>query len=92
VGSKLWQADVTVCEFGVARGVGSLYFDDVEFFTTCDWARELSAIREFNDEHDCRKIGLDRSIPGPERIPFLKWYPPMFVGQILDHPERQVPG
>ena len=67
----------------------SIYFDDIEFFTNCEWAGELGAIREFNEEHEQRKIGLDRSLPSPERIPFLKWYPRMFVGQILDHPERQ---
>lgn len=66
----------------------SVYFDDVEFFTSCDWTGELAAIREFNEAHEWRKIGADRSLPRPRRIAFLKWYSRMYVAQILDHPRR----
>jgi hypothetical protein len=66
----------------------SVYFDDVEFFTNCDWAGELAAIREFNEGNERRKLGVDRSLPGPRRIPYLKWYSRMYVAQILDHPRR----
>ncbi|MGO9826839.1 MAG: hypothetical protein ACLP0B_25650 [Steroidobacteraceae bacterium] len=42
----------------------SMYFDDVSFFFANDWAPELVAIAEFNEQHELRKIGLDRSLPG----------------------------
>ena len=60
----------------------------MEFFTSCDWTGELAAIREFNEAHEWRKIGADRSLPRPRRIAFLKWYSRMYVAQILDHPRR----
>ena len=42
----------------------SMYFDDVSFFFANKWAGELAAISEFNEQHQLRKIGLDRSLPG----------------------------
>jgi hypothetical protein len=39
-----------------------LYFDDVEFFTNCEWAGELSAIREFNDELMAKGLPAGRHI------------------------------
>lgn len=66
----------------------SVYLDDVEFFTSCDWAGELAAIHEFSEAHEWRKIGIDRTLPGPRRIPYLKWYSRMYVAQILDHAKR----
>jgi len=67
----------------------SMYFDDVSFFFANDWAGELAAIAEFNDENEMRKIGRDRSLPGRRPISADSWYQAMYVGHILDHPARQ---
>jgi hypothetical protein len=67
----------------------SMYFDDVGFFFANDWAGELAAISEFNDEQRMRKIGQDRSLPGRRPISADTWYPAMYVGHMLDHPARQ---
>jgi hypothetical protein len=67
----------------------SMYFDDVGFFFANDWAGELAAIAEFNNEQEMRKIGRDRSLPGRRPISGDSWYSAMYVGHILDHPARQ---
>jgi hypothetical protein len=68
----------------------SMYFDDVSFFFANEWAGELAAISEFNEEHEFRKIGPDRSLPG--RRPVLSnWYSKMYVCHVLDHEIRQSP-
>jgi hypothetical protein len=69
----------------------SMYFDDVGFFFANDWAGELAAISEFNSEHDLRKIGHDRSLPGTRPVKAENWYQSMYVCHILDHEARQKP-
>ena len=69
----------------------SMYFDDVSFFFANEWAGELAAIAEFNGEHELRKIGLDRSLPGRRPIPSASWYSKMYVCHVLDHEIRQTP-
>ena len=69
----------------------SMYFDDVGFFFANDWAGELAAISEFNSNHELRKIGRDRSLPGPRPIKAEPWYQSMYACHILDHEARQKP-
>ena len=69
----------------------SMYFDDVSFFFANDWAGELAAISEFNSEHELRKIGIDRSLPGARPIKAEGWYQKMYACHILDHEARQQP-
>ena len=42
----------------------SMYFDDVNSLFANEWAGELAAIAEFNENHELRKIGLDRQSTG----------------------------
>ena len=69
----------------------SIYFDDVSFFFASKWAGELAAIAEFNEEHNLRKIGPDRSLPGFRPAQTDNWYPKMYVCHVLDHEARQKP-
>ena len=69
----------------------SIYFDDVSFFFANEWAGELAAIAEFNGEHELRKIGPDRSLPGRRPVKSASWYSQMYVCHVLDHELRQNP-
>jgi hypothetical protein len=69
----------------------SMYFDDISFFFANEWAGELAAIAEFNAEHELRKIGRDRSLPGHRPVKAENWYPAMYVCHVLDHEARQKP-
>jgi hypothetical protein len=69
----------------------SMYFDDVSFFFATEWAGELAAISEFNEQHELRKIGLDRSLPGRRPALSAGWYSKMYVCHVLDHEIRQNP-
>ncbi len=69
----------------------SMYFDDVSFFFANEWAGELAAIAEFNQEHTLRKIGRDRSLPGHRGERAEGWYSAMYVCHVLDHDARQKP-
>jgi hypothetical protein len=69
----------------------SMYFDDVSFFFANQWAGELAAIAEFNENHKFRKIGRDCSLPGHRPIKADGWYSSMYVGHIFDHEMRQMP-
>jgi hypothetical protein len=68
----------------------SMYFDDVSFFFANEWCGELASIREFNEENELRKIGLDRSLPAG-RDPGTPWHRSMYVAHVLDHPDRTRP-
>jgi hypothetical protein len=68
----------------------SMYFDDVGFFFANRWAGELAAIDEFNQEHDRRKIGEDRSLLA-RRPQAQAWHASMYACHILDHEARQKP-
>jgi hypothetical protein len=67
----------------------SMYFDDVSFYFANEWAGELAAISEFNEENEFRKIGRDRSLPGHRPVKADSWYHAMYACHILDHPARQ---
>lgn len=69
----------------------SMYFDDVRFFFANEWAGELAAIEEFNQEHEFRKISRDKSLPGGRPRSWDSWYSAMYVCHILDHQKRQRP-
>lgn len=69
----------------------SMYFDDVGFFFANQWAGELAAINQFNEQLDMRKIDRDRSLPGRRPAKFEGWYSKMYVCHILDHEMRQKP-
>jgi hypothetical protein len=69
----------------------SMYFDDVGFFFANEWAGELAAILEFNQENEKRKIGRDRSLPGRRPMKADGWYSAMYVCHVLDHETRQKP-
>ncbi len=71
--------------------VVSMYFDDVNSIFANEWCGGLAAINEFNAEHELRKIGTDRSIPGLRPIKATDWYPLMYTYHVLDHAERQRP-
>ncbi|MCG8555148.1 MAG: hypothetical protein MJD61_07650 [Proteobacteria bacterium] len=66
----------------------SMYFDDVSFYFANEWCGELLAIREFNAEHELRKIGPDRSLPGRRKTADSPWHRQMFACHILDHHAR----
>jgi hypothetical protein len=68
-----------------------MWFDDVSFLFANDWAGELLAIAEFNEEHEVRKIGQDRSLPGRRPAKAESWYPATYVCHVLDHELRQKP-
>src|SRR4029079_11037191 len=55
----------------------SMYFDDVGFFFANEWSGELLAIKEFNEQHEMRKIGVDRSLPGRRPVKAEGWYSAM---------------
>jgi hypothetical protein len=67
----------------------SMYFDDVGFYFANEWCGELAAMREFNDENELRKIGLDRSLFA--RVPIQPWHRHMYVCHVLDHDARTRP-
>jgi hypothetical protein len=69
----------------------SMCFDDVCSVFANEWAGELAAIAEFNDEHQTRKISIDRSLPGRRPVKADSWYQTMYVCHILDHHGRQRP-
>ncbi len=69
----------------------SFYFDDIGFFFANDWCGELAAIREFNETHELRKIGPDRSVFPRERQSGYPMTKHMYAAHILDHPARQKP-
>lgn len=84
----------------------SMYFDDVAHFFSNRWCGELAALREFNDEHELRKIdhdrtqrhGTSRSIgDGNGDDPVFraanpeKWFQRMYICHVLDHPTRNTP-
>ncbi len=68
----------------------SMYFDDVSFFFANQWAGELAAINEFNEQHEMRKIDPDRSL-GKRPVKTNGWYSNMYVCHVLDHEARQKP-
>ncbi len=69
-----------------------MYFDDLEFLGHSPFAGEQLAIEEFNQSMDLRKINRYGFLAQNRVFSRAKWIRHMFVGQIFDHPHRQVDG
>jgi hypothetical protein len=69
----------------------SMYFDDLSFFSANDWCGEALAIREFNETHELRKIGPDRSLPGRRTARHGHFHRHMYGCHLLDHDARNLP-
>lgn len=66
----------------------NLYVDDLALSTHTRFAGELLAVREFNDEHDLRKIDFDWNLANGRVFKHAEWLTHMFKLHVLDHPER----
>jgi hypothetical protein len=65
-----------------------LYVDDLALATHTRFAGELLAIREFNDEHELRKLDWDWNLANTRVFKHAAWLTHMFKLHVLDHPER----
>jgi hypothetical protein len=66
-----------------------LYVDDLALPTHTRFAGELLAIREFNDEHELRKLDWDWNLANTRVFKRAEWLTHMFRAHVLDHPERR---
>ena len=66
----------------------TLYVDDLALSTHTRFAGELLAIREFNDEHELRKLDWDWNLANTRVFKRAEWLTHMFKLHVLDHPER----
>jgi hypothetical protein len=66
----------------------TLYVDDLSLPTHTRFAGELLAIREFNDEHELRKLDWDWNLANTRVFKRAEWLTHMFKLHVLDHPER----
>jgi hypothetical protein len=66
----------------------TVYVDDLALSTHTPYAGELLAIREFNDEHELRKLDRDWNLRHTRVFKHTEWLTHMFKLQVLDHPER----
>jgi hypothetical protein len=64
------------------------YVDDLALATHTRYAGELLAIREFNEEHELRKIDWDWNLQHSRVFKHTEWLTHMFKLQVLDHPVR----
>lgn len=65
-----------------------VYLDDVigdDLETHCEFVGELAAVREFNEQHEHRKIGRIHGLRHKRIIPAW-WNDVMFVAHLMDHP------
>jgi hypothetical protein len=65
-----------------------VYVDDLSLPTHTRFAGELLAIREFNDEHELRKLDWDWNLRNTRVFKNAEWLTHMFKLHVLDHPER----
>jgi hypothetical protein len=65
-----------------------VYVDDVHERTHTRFAGELLAIDEFNEEHELRKLDLDRSLAYSRVFKHAEWLQHMYRLHVFDHPER----
>jgi hypothetical protein len=65
-----------------------IYVDDMNFEGHSEYAGELLAIREFNDEHALRKITKFNMLRERRIFQRAIWIEQMFTGHIFDHPSR----
>jgi hypothetical protein len=66
----------------------TVYVDDLALSTHTRYAGELLAIREFNDEHELRKLDWDWNLANTRVFRRAEWLTHMFKLHVLDHPER----
>jgi hypothetical protein len=66
----------------------TVYVDDLALPTHTRYAGELLAIREFNDEHELRKLDWDWNLANTRVFKRAEWLTHMFKLHVLDHPER----
>lgn len=66
----------------------TVYVDDLALATHTPYAGELLAIREFNQEHELRKLDRDWNLRHTRVFKHTEWLAHMFKLQVLDHPER----
>jgi hypothetical protein len=69
-----------------------VYFDDVWFEHHNPWCGELLAIREFNDDHEFRKIAPFTNLRSKRLFKNARWIDQTYTAHILDHPARQPEG
>jgi hypothetical protein len=67
-----------------------MYIDDIALERHNPWCGEWLAIREFNRDHEMRKIGRDEFLVTRRLFKHAKWIQHMHVCHVLDHPDRQV--
>lgn len=65
-----------------------LYVDDLAFETHNSWSGELGAIREFNEQHELRKIEPHRMLREERVFKHPRWLSHMHTVHVLDHPYR----
>ena len=65
-----------------------VYVDDLALSTHTRYAGELLAIREFNEEHELRKLDWDWNLANTRVFKRAEWLTHMFKLHVLDHPER----
>jgi hypothetical protein len=66
----------------------TVYVDDLALSTHTRYAGELLAIREFNDDHELRKLDWDWNLANTRVLRRAEWLTHMFKLHVLDHPER----
>jgi len=66
----------------------TVYVDDLALSTHTRYAGELLAIREFNQEHELRKLDWDWNLANTRVFKRAEWLTHMFKLHVLDHPER----
>lgn len=66
----------------------TVYVDDLSLATHTRFAGELLAIREFNEEHELRKLDWDWNLRHTRVFKHAEWLTHMFKLHVLDHPER----
>jgi hypothetical protein len=66
-----------------------IYLDDVYSDYHNDWAGELLAVKEFNDENELRKIAPYKFLRTLRIFKNASWLERMYILHIFDHPLRQ---
>jgi hypothetical protein len=66
-----------------------IYFDDISLESHNRWAGELLAIREFNLEHETRKIEQFHFLRTWRVFKQARWLDQLHTLHVLDHPTRQ---
>ena len=66
----------------------TVYVDDLALQTHTRYAGELLAMREFNDDHELRKLDWDWNLRHTRVFKQAEWLAHMFKLHVFDHPER----